>query len=222
MLMPRLCPACGHAMLEGEEAMCSACRIALPRLGPADIVAGTLADALSNAPAPPGFTAIWFRYDPTGPFARLVRDAKYADRPALARKLGREFARELISDRGDTLAAVDLLLPVPMHWQKQLRRGYNQSVEIAAGIADVTGIPIGDNLVAVAPHATQTHRSSRARLSNVRGTIACEAPHELHDLDICLVDDIVTTGATIGECIMALRRATAQPASIGAITLGAP
>ena len=203
MLMPRLCPACGHAMLEGEEAMCSACRIALPRLGPADIVAGTLADALSNAPAPPGFTAIWFRYDPTGPFARLVRDAKYAD-------------------RGDTLAAVDLLLPVPMHWQKQLRRGYNQSVEIAAGIADVTGIPIGDNLVAVAPHATQTHRSRRARLSNVRGTIACEAPHELHDLDICLVDDIVTTGATIGECIMALRRATAQPASIGAITLGAP
>lgn len=220
--LPRLCPVCGRAMITGEEALCTDCLMTLPRLLPAAGAGTGIDNALSNGPARPGMAAVWFRYDRKSRFADLVRSAKYDDRPRMARLLGRAFARELLADRSAETAAVDLLLPVPMHWLKQLRRGYNQSVEIARGISDITGIPVGDNLVATAAHRTQTHRSRQSRLVNVRGTICCKAPHELEGLDVCLVDDIVTTGATLSECVLAIGTAGARPSSIGALTLGAP
>lgn len=220
--LPRLCPACGRAMLTGEEAMCTDCLMTLPRLLPHASAGTGMDSALSNAPARPGMAAVWFRYDRKSRFADLVRSAKYGDRPGQARLLGRAFARELMADRSAEIADIDLLLPVPMHWLKQLRRGYNQSVEIARGISDITGIPVGDNLAAKAPHRTQTHRSRQSRLVNVRGTICCNAPDELEALDLCLVDDIVTTGATLTECVLAIGASGARPASIGALALGAP
>jgi len=208
-------------MLHGEEAMCTECLLSLPRLAGHTGDTG-ITEALSNGPAPAGFSAVWFRYNREGPFADLVRSAKYGDRPHQARMMGRAFARELMADHGSAIADIDVLLPVPMHWFKQIRRGYNQSNEIAAGISDITGIPVGDNLISVAPHSTQTHRSRQSRLVNVRGTIACRMPCELENLDICLVDDIVTTGATLTECILAIGRSGARPSSIGALALGAP
>ncbi|MDE6563591.1 MAG: hypothetical protein K2L92_02050 [Muribaculaceae bacterium] len=208
-------------MLHGEEAMCTECLMTLPRLSGHTADTG-IGEALSNGPAPPGFSAVWFRYKRDSPFAELVRSAKYGNRPRQARMLGRAFARELIADYPAAIEKVDVLMPVPMHWFKQIRRGYNQSHEIAAGISDITGIPIGDNLVAVSPHTSQTHRSRQKRLTNVQGTVACRLPAELHDLDICLVDDIVTTGATLSECVLAIGKAGARPASIGALALGAP
>lgn len=202
--------------------MCTACLLALPRLAHIPGVVPALHQALSNGPALPGLEAVWFRYDPAGDFARLVRSAKYENRPRQGRLMGRAFARELLADTAVALDSVDVLLPVPMHWVKQIGRGYNQSREIARGISDISGIPVGDNLVAVEAHRTQTKRSRRSRLVNVQGTIECVRPDELAGLDICLVDDIVTTGATITECVMAIGRSGARPASIGAFALGAP
>lgn len=203
--------------------MCTRCLMELPRIPLIGLATGTgLPEALSNGPAPAGFAAVWFRYDRHESFADLVRNAKYADRPRQGRLLGRAFARELLAARPDAVAALDVLMPVPMHWTKQLRRGYNQSVEIARGISDITGIPVGDNLEATSPHKTQTHRSRSKRLVNVRGTVACRYPDELSGLDIAIVDDIVTTGATVSECVFAIGNSGARPASIGALALGAP
>ena len=171
--------------------MCTACLLALPRLAYIPGVVPALHQALSNGPALPGLEAVWFRYDPAGDFARLVRSAKYENRPRQGRLMGRAFARELLADTAVALDSVDVLLPVPMHWVKQIGRGYNQSREIARGISDISGIPVGDNLVAVEAHRTQTKRSRRSRLVNVQGTIECVRPDELAGLDICLVDDIV-------------------------------
>lgn len=202
--------------------MCTCCALTLPRLGMPDLANSGMPGALSNAPAPPGLAAVWFRYNPSEPHSALIREAKYGNRPALARRLGAMFAAELAIDRPSALEAVDVLLPVPMHWFKQLRRGYNQSEEVARGIADVCGAEIADNLRAVRSHATQTRRSRQGRLHNLQGTIECIHPDELAGLNVCLVDDIVTTGATLTECIAALRRARALPSTIGALALAAP
>lgn len=195
--------------------------VCLPRLSGHTGDTG-IPEALSNGPAPAGFSAVWFRYNRESSFADLVRSAKYGDRPRQARMMGRAFARELMADYGSLIAGIDVLLPVPMHWLKQIRRGYNQSCEIAAGISEITGIPVGDNLVSIAPHSSQTHRSRQRRLVNVRGTVACRMPQELENLDVCLIDDIVTTGATLTECVLAIGHSGARPASIGALALGAP
>ena len=121
---------------------------------------------MDNGSGEPGFCAAWFFYDHTSDFADIIRSAKFDDRPAFARALGRLYARELLSaahvdGTPGHLSDVEILMPVPMHWSKLLGRGYNQSREIALGISEVTGIPVADNLMARKPHRTQIGRVSR-------------------------------------------------------------
>lgn len=221
-LAPRLCPCCREALLPGEGALCIKCLLNLPRITHQDLLLTSLPDALANAPAPPGLMTVWFRYRPDEPQAAIVRAAKYHGRPGLARALGREFGRELAANNPNQIERTDLLLPVPMFWLKEWARGYNQSRQIALGISDATGITVADNLHATRPHGTQTHRSRTKRLLNLRDSVCCRYPAELKGLNVCLVDDIVTTGATLSECALAMGRAGAKPATIGALTLGAP
>ena len=182
-----------------------------------------------NGIARPGFTAAWFFYKHTSPFADIVRRAKFSDRPSLARYAGILMARELIVQEQTGLAAgsgqmpfsaVQLLLPVPMHWSRRLHCGFNQSVEIARGIAEVADIPVVDNLVALKHHPKQRRRRADKRRKNLVDNFAVADPHELDGKHIAIVDDVVTTGATVAECVRAISLSGALPASIGIIALG--
>lgn len=221
-----LCPVCGAVLGNAADVMCPRCLLELPRTmmwlaGPS----GRFADVLANAVAPPGFAAAWFDYDPVSPVAELIRGAKYYDRPRLARRLGEMFAREVLCypapDGAFPFGGIEVLLPVPMHWRKQMSRGYNQSVEIARGISLATGMEVADNLVAVRRHATQTRKSRSERGRNLAGTVAVVRPHELDGRHIAVVDDILTTGATLAECVAAISVSGARPLSISLLTLGA-
>ncbi|MDE5692714.1 MAG: ComF family protein, partial [Duncaniella sp.] len=92
---------------------------------------------------------------------------------------------------------IDVLIPVPLHFTKLWMRGYNQSHEIARGLSDVTGLPIGDNLIASRPHSTQTRKNASQRRANSIGTFRVTSPEELDSLHILVVDDVITTGSTI-------------------------
>ena len=205
--------------------MCAACLMMLPRTDIHLSPGGRLREYLSNGVAPVGFTAAWFDYSPTASQADFIRYAKYGHRPRQARALGRVFATELLADADrtpwgqPTVHDVDLLLPVPLHRRKLLYRGYNQAAEIARGISDVTGIPVGDNLRAIANHSTQTMLSAEERRRNIAGCFGIRYAEELDGLRVALVDDIVTTGATLSECTLTLSRSGARPATIGAIAL---
>lgn len=221
-----LCPVCGAVLGNAADVMCPRCMLELPRTmmwlsGPS----GRFADVLANAVAPPGFAAAWFDYDPSAPSAELIRGAKYYDRPRLARRLGEMFAREVLcypaAEGAFPFGGIEVLLPVPMHWRKQMSRGYNQSVEIARGISLATGMAVADNLVAVRRHATQTRKSRSERGRNLAGTVAVVRPHELDGRHIAVVDDILTTGATLAECVHAISVSGARPLSISLLTLGA-
>lgn len=220
LVAPNLCPVCGSELLDGENCLCLQCLVSLPRC-----ITGsrtTLEEYLSNGIAPAGIARSWFRYDPSSDFAEMVRKAKYDDRPALMYELGRQFARELLAspDTASELARADVLLPVAMHWRKRMRRGFNQSVEVARGISRESGIPVGDNLIAIRSHATQTRRKAADRRENMHGKLSVESPAELEGLNIVIVDDIVTTGATIIECVRAISHSGICPASIGVLSLG--
>ena len=128
----------------------------------------------------------------------------------------RLYAAEL--QASGVLADIDVLLPVPMHWLKRMRRGYNQAEEVARGLGAVTGIPVGDNLVARRGHSTQTHLSQHDRAANISGRFSVVAPDELADLNVMVVDDIITTGATMIEAARAL--ASTAVASLSLLSLG--
>lgn len=220
-LLPRLCPVCGCSLVRGERLMCVRCLMQVPRtrmhLNPDNSIVARLAR--------PGLrlelAAAWMEYRRDSPYAALVRDAKYRHMPHLAREAGRVFAAEMAADGcADALADIDVLLPVPMHWSKLLRRGYNQSEEIALGIGAAAGIAVGDNLRASRPHRTQTRRSAAERLGNVKGIARVRYASELEGLHVAVVDDVVTTGATMADALRALQ-AEARPRALSVLAIAA-
>ena len=225
ILAPRLCAVCGRRLTTSEDIMCLECLSRMPARPDSTALAGRLATMVSNGIAPPGFAAAWFDYDPSSPYATLIRDAKYGDRPRQARRLGHIFGKLLASESAYPSQIVqfrdiDVLLPVPLHWQRRLKRGFNQSHEIARGLAEAGGMAIGDNLKACRAHTSQTHKGGEERRVNIVGTMAVPNPSELDGLNIAIVDDIVTTGSTIAEAVHAISCSGARPASIGLIALG--
>ena len=196
--------------------MCVECMAGLPRTYLHRVDFNTLHQRIGGTHEI-GVAAGWFHYLPDSPYATLIHEAKYGDRPATARRLGRLYGSEL---RDDGLAGrFDVLLPVPLHIGRQLSRGYNQSREAAVGMAAELGCEVGDNIVALRGHSTQTRRSGYERYSNVRGTYGVRHADELEGLHIAVIDDIVTPGSTVFDCIDAIM-SVAAPAAVNVLSLG--
>lgn len=219
-LLPRLCPVCGRSLVRGERALCMHCLMGIPRTRMYRDPDNSIVARLAHPGLRLTLAAAWMEYRRESPYAAIVRDAKYRHMPRLAREAGRLFASEMKTDGVAALADIDVLLPVPLYWTKLMRRGYNQSEEIAIGISDITGIPVGDNLRAARPHRTQTRRSAEQRRANVDGIIRVRFPEELDGLHVAVVDDVITTGATIADALRALT-ATTTPRALSVLTIGA-
>lgn len=212
LFIPRICHVCKCRLMKSEEFVCSSCLERLPlthyhkywdnKKGPnSDLnpmeqrFVGQL--PLERACAP-------FFYTRDSSLASLVHDFKYRNFPSLAIAMGKTGA--LLLEPTGFFKGTDILLPVPLHWRKKFRRGYNQSEMIAKGISEITGIPIGTNLKARKAHRTQTSLSHEQRITNTKGIFHIENPESLTGKTIMLVDDICTTGATLlsaGEAITA-------------------
>lgn len=206
---PDSCPLCDRTIHAGEGPVCLHCLSKIPRISgdtrlPYLGVAGNVVVERS-----------WFVYDREDPSHLLIHHIKYHDRYRLARKLGREFAMQKLTDG----LSIDVVLPIPLHWTKLIRRGYNQSRRIALGISDVLGVAIGDNLKAVRPHLSQTQCDSSERVENVSGIFAVKKPSELDGRHIALLDDVITTGATMFSALDAILK-VCSPASVIFLSLG--
>ncbi len=178
-----------------------------------------------NAVTPPAMAEAWFCYDPQSEYAALIKDMKYHGRPRLGFELGKLYASELMR-RPSTpdiigFADIDVLLPIPMYKFKKLRRGFNQSEEIARGMAAVSGAAVADNLVAIRGHDTQTRLSGKQRSANLRGCFELHHGKELAGLNVAVIDDIITTGASVSEALLAISHDATDIASVSVFALGA-
>lgn len=197
------CLLCGAR--SGPELLCADCAADLPALpehcprcalpSPLGSVCGT---CLASPPHFDGTTALWLYEFPCD---RLVQALKYRARLALASF----FARSLASR---PLPGADLLIPMPLHPDRLAQRGFNQAVEIARGLAKRTGLAVRLRGARRVKHtAPQAELPYEERARNVRGAFACDL--DLAGKCVAVVDDVMTTGATLNELARVLKRAGA-------------
>lgn len=190
----------------GAELLCSTCAAELPVLpepcprcalpSPAGAVCGS---CLNHPPHFDGTLALW-RYE--FPCDRLLHALKYRARLALAGY----FARSLVSR---ALPRVDLVVPMPLHSRRLAERGFNQALEIARGVARHLGVKIEPRVVLrVRDTVPQTGLPYEERAKNVRGAFRCDLG--LAGASVAVVDDVMTTGATLNEVARVLKRAGAR------------
>ena len=114
----------------------------------------------------------------------------------------------------------DLIVPVPLHASKLRQRGYNQSDFFAQGLAESMAIPWNSQvLIRTKDTTTQTQKGKLARLENVENAFQVTQSHKIHGQRLLLVDDIITTGATIEACGLALLAAGAKAIHVAAIAV---
>jgi ComF family protein len=207
----RLCASCWRSLTFLAPPHCRTCGYPLPHAVPEAPLCG------SCAVEPPAYdrARAVLRYDEGA--RTLILAFKHADRTDTAPAFGRWLARA----GAELLADADLIVPVPLHRWRLLRRGYNQAAVLARALARESG-------VAMVPDLLQRRRATRsqqglgaqARLANI--TAGAFRPHPWHrrqiaDRKLLLIDDVMTTGATVGACAQVLRRAGA--ARVDVLTL---
>ena len=206
LLVPRHCACCGQRLSGNVVTLCSNCNRSLPRTY-------YLQTPLDNEMArhfwgkfPILRAASLFFYMPGSDTAALVKDMKYHNQPSLAQDMGYFLAEESLPT--GFFEGVDLLVPVPLTKRRERQRGYNQSYELAVGIRRATGISIGRKVLRRVHFAeSQTEKSGVQRTENVENAFVLDRPEEVRGRHILLVDDIVTTGATIAACGRELAKA---------------
>ncbi len=211
LVYPALCLGCDHRLGPRSDALplCGPCEQRLPRASQT-----VIRERLASLPAAAGvFRAahgLWV-FDDGGTVQRLQHLLKYGNRPTLARDLGRRLGRALLFD--GTQPTYDAVVPIPLARPRALERGYNQSASLALGLAAAlgqTGVVQPDALVRSRATRSQTALSRSARWRNVAGAFHVREPEALAGRRVLLVDDVLTTGATLTAAAHALRAAGAE------------
>lgn len=148
-----------------------------------------------------------------GRLRRVVRCFKFGGLPGLAGPLGDRLASTLT----EGAAAMDVVVAVPLHWRRAWSRGYNQADLLAKAVSRRSGIPLGAGaLRRTRRTAPQRGRAREERALNVRGAFAAR-PSRVAGARVLLVDDVVTTGATLRECARVLAEAGAIEVQAAAV-----
>lgn len=194
LVMPRVCHLCGCRLADAEKFLCVRCRAELPRTHYHRLDPNPMEEKLAGGIPFVHATALYYYTHGSG-VAQLIQDFKYRGFPSLAYEAGRWMGEELSMTH--LLCGVDVVQPVPMHFTKRWRRGYNQTELLARGIADFTGLSVGDHLAATRIHMTQTRLDPEQRERNMRGYFRVKDPEGLRGAHVLIIDDVCTTGATL-------------------------
>lgn len=202
ILFPRICGGCNSVLNMGEKHICTECLCQLPLTGywkendnpVAKMFWGRI--YLQNASS-------FLHFQKGGRLQGIIHNMKYKNQKEIGFFLGEMLGKELINT---SYSSVDLIVPVPLHKSKIRKRGYNQSDYIAGGLSEVLGIPVETEVVKrIISSDSQTKKSRYERWENVMNIFNVEKPNVIEGKHILLVDDVLTTGATIEACATVLQ-----------------
>ena len=207
LISPRLCVVCGNRLAVTEEVVCSKCYLHLPRTDFGhDLYENVMAKLFWGQIKLEKATALFY-YEPHAETVQILYEMKYKNHPEIGVVMGRMMAKELM--KSGLFEDIDALVPVPLAKKREHERGYNQSLELAKGVSEVTQLPIANQVVRRTKFVdSQTHRGRWERNENVEGVFELVDGDSLSGKHVLLIDDVVTTGATIIACAQEMQKAS--------------
>ncbi len=202
LFIPRRCGGCDKGLMHFEHCLCMACEHDLPRTrfheDPDNRVEQLFRGKVQLTAA-----SAFLLFTPTGMVQQMLHRLKYHHDRQLGLHMGRLMGEDLANSL--RFSSVDALLPVPLHPRKEHMRGYNQSQVLVDGMRQRWPVEsIGKGLVRVIRTPSQTRRSRLDRWLNVKEAFHLPRPEDLRGRHVLIVDDVVTTGATLEGCVKAL------------------
>lgn len=196
---PASCQVCYVSLNTSEKHICHSCAFDLPYIGENKAALQSLAKLFwGRVEVEHVFSLL--NYQRGNQTQRILHQLKYHNKTKLGTHFGTILGGFIPPDLG-----IDLILPVPLHPKKEKQRGFNQSLMIANGIAQKTEIPVAKkNLKRRVFNRSQTQFSKYNRWENVRDIFAVYQPKALENKHVLVVDDVLTTGATIEACVREL------------------
>lgn len=215
LFFPKTCPACGNNLFSNEKIICTKCLHHLPRTNfhadrdnPVSKVFWGRVDLYSAA-------SMYF-YKKGGKVQHLIHQFKYKGHKEIGLFLGERYGFELA--QSENFKGIDLIIPVPLHWKKLQKRGFNQSEIFADGLSRSMHIEVDTtSVVRAAATATQTRKGRYKRWENVKEIFQLQNPAKLTGKHILVADDVITTGATMEACIQTIQKATGTRVSVVSI-----
>lgn len=196
------CMICGGYAEDREHHICTKCRISIPLTNYYLEDENPIKERFS-AFAPIYRASALYYYDADPMWREVIHRCKYKGQWRLAYVMGRWYG-EVLQESGE-YDDVDVIVPIPLHPKKILKRGYNQSFYVAKGIAKELGVRIDTRSVRrVVNNPSQTTKSGTMRWQNVEHIFKVHHPERLRHKHILIVDDVLTTGATISSCVTAI------------------
>lgn len=216
-LFPSTCACCGDVLMAGENQICINCLSNLTAtLYTAHDDNRTERLLTGRIPLHKATSIFVFRQGNT--VQQVIHSMKFHGNSDLCVFMGRQMGLELLqSGRFDD---IDLLVPVPLHWRRRLQRGYNQSELLCRGISQIMNRPINTRtLVRHRYTDQQSLQASTDREENVKDAFSLRRPDDLVGKHILLVDDVLTTGATLVSCCEALSKVNNLKISIATLSI---
>jgi ComF family protein len=215
MLYPRYCFACKEGLVKGENMVCSNCMLEIPRTYFHLYNQNALFRRLNGRiPLQSAFAFFFFRKG--GKVQHLLHALKYDRHPEIGEALGEVYGEEL--KKVELNQKFDCIVPVPLHPVRLRTRGYNQSEEFGRGLSKSLNIPLlSDALVRTVKTDSQTRKSKLNRWRNVTEVFQLQEPEQIYNKRVLLVDDVITTGATIEACAQELVTSSTTSVSIASI-----
>lgn len=218
LIYPDTCYNCDVPLVDGEQKICLRCYRDFPLVQYHDSADNPLLQVTSSLLKVAG-AFCYMKFNKDGVAQKLLHELKYKGNTPIGLVLGNWFAKHIENELKS--AEVDYIIPLPLHRKKKRQRGFNQSEVIAKGMEKILGIPVlTDVLLRTTNSATQTQKGKVERWQNVESLYEVRNTEVIAGKNIFLVDDVITTGATIGSALEALDTTAVNQLYFGCIASG--
>ncbi len=216
IVYPAICNACGEQLSRNESIICLKCQTALPQTNYWNVRENKMERHLQGRFSFEYAVAL-YHFSKEGGVQNLLHELKYKGKTGVGFFLGEMLGEKLAES---DLPKPDAIIPLPLFWKKEKQRGYNQSQFFADGISTVLKIPVASKAVKrIRESESQTRKNRFDRIENVEHIFRLKDNHKIENKHILLVDDVLTTGATIEACADTLLKANNVKLSIATIAV---